>query len=94
MGKLNGEFLDGSRNDGSRNGNSDSFRDIDVVVAGNVGRPVKRPIDFCYFEVFFFFFFFIYVVPGSRIILLISMVYFKDWLIFVNDISDSLSYGL
>lgn len=45
MGKLNGEFLDGSRNDGSRNGNSDSFRDIDVVVAENVGRPVKRSIS-------------------------------------------------
>ena len=59
MGKLNGEFLDGSRNDGSRNGNSDSFRDIDVVVAGNVGRLVKRSISVISR---YFFFFFIYIV--------------------------------
>lgn len=68
MGKLNGEFLDGSRNDGSRNGNSDSFRDIDVVVAGNVGRLVKRSIS----VISRYFFFFIYIVlrfvSGFRII--------------------------
>lgn len=68
MGKLNGEFLDGSRNDGSRNGNSDSFRDIDVVVAGNVGRLVKRSIS----VILRYFFFFIYIVlrfvSGFRII--------------------------
>lgn len=94
MGKLNGEFLDGSRNDGSRNGNSDSFRDIDVVVAGNVGRPVKRSISVISR---YFFFFFIYVVPGSRIILFNFYDIFQgliNRLIFVNDISDSLSYGL
>lgn len=69
MGKLNGEFLDGSRNDGSRNGNSDSFRDIDVVVAGNVGRLVKRSISVI--SRYFFFFFHLYCfVPGFRIIFL------------------------
>lgn len=68
MGKLNGEFLDGSRNDGSRNGNSDSFRDIDVVVAGN--GKTGETIDFCYFEIFFFFFHLYCFVPGFRIIFL------------------------
>lgn len=61
MGKLNGEFLDGSRNDGSRNGNSDSFRDIDVVVAGNVGRLVKRSISVIS-RYFFFSFILFYVL--------------------------------
>lgn len=57
MGKLNGKFLDGSRNDGSRNGNSDSFRDIDVVVAENVGRPVKRSISVISRYIFFYIFY-------------------------------------
>lgn len=78
MGKLNGEFLDGSRNDGSRNGNSDSFRDIDVVVAGNVGRLVKRSISvisryFFFFNLYCFTFCF-----RLSYYLLISMDYFKD----------------
>lgn len=70
MGKLNGEFLDGSRNDGSRNGNSDSFRDIDVVVAENVGRPVKRSISVIsrYIYIFFIYIVLCFFVSSFRII--------------------------